>query len=180
MAMTDQFQGYGAAMPRRVGLGGGGGLPETVSLSLRLDANWTLGLVLKRFIGAAMMLSAVGLWLMPEAGERYDLTLVRLGISVSLVLVGLALLSVREAAGRPEACFDPIRKELRLLRCDAYRRPRTILRRSYDRLGGARFTAATVQIYEADGSLLMELPICSTALRSQLRDQLSGLVRILS
>lgn len=67
MAMTDQFQGYGAAMPRPVGLGGRGGLPETVSLSLRLDANWTLGLVLKRFIGAAMMLSAVGLWLMPEA-----------------------------------------------------------------------------------------------------------------
>lgn len=177
MAATDQYQPY-ASIPRS--RGGFGPRAAVVPLNLVLEANWTLRLVLQRFFGTAMLVSAAGLWLMPEAGAGHDLTLVRLGISLALVLVGLALLSPRDARSRPEACFDPIRRELRVLQCDAQGRPRTVLRRSYDTLGGARLTAATVQLFEADGSLLIELPLSSAALRGQLRDQLSGAVRILT
>ena len=177
MAVAEQVQTSGAPMRRSAAFGA---MTAAVPLNLRLEASWTLRLVLMRFLGGAMMVSAIGLWLMPEAGAGHDLTLVRLGISVALVLVGLALLSARDDSSRPEACFDPIRRELRVLQCDPHRRPRTVLRRSYDSLGGARLTAATVQLFENDGRLLIELPLGSATLRGQLRDQLSGAVRLLS
>ena len=48
------------------------------------------------------------------------------------------------------------------------------------RLGAVRLTGNAVQLFEDDGSLLIELPLDSAATRGQLRDQLSGAVKILT
>ncbi|MFY0311429.1 hypothetical protein ACFMBG_16185 [Leisingera sp. D0M16] len=177
MAVTDQTP---PKVSRAPGVKALGAVANAVPLSLRLEANWKLRLVLFRLLGAAMILSSTGLWLVPGAGADPEMNLIRMGISVAFLLAGLVLMTAHEPANRPEACFDPVRRELRVLQRDSRGRPCTVLRRSYESLGGVRLTAATVQMYETDGSLLIELPLGSAAMRSQLRDQLSGAVRILT
>ncbi|KIC17722.1 hypothetical protein RA20_14230 [Leisingera sp. ANG-Vp] len=167
-------------MSRVPGAGKISAAARAVPLSLRLEANWKVRIVLLRVLGAAMILSSTGLWLAPGAGVDPDMNLIRFGVSVAFLLTGLVLMTAHEPANQPEACFDPVRRELRVLQRDSRGRPRTVLRRSYDTLGGVRLTAATVQMFETDGSLLIELPVASAAMRSHLRDQLSGAVRILS
>ncbi|AHD00878.1 hypothetical protein [Leisingera methylohalidivorans] len=153
---------------------------RAVPLRLRREANWTLRLALLRMLGAAMILSSTGLWLVPVAGADPEVNLIRFGISVVFLLTGLVLMTAHDPGNRSEACFDPVRCELRVLQTGSRGRPRTVLRRSYDTLGGARLTAVSVQWHKTGGSLLIELPIGSAAMRSQLRDQLSGAVRILT
>ncbi|WP_027244031.1 hypothetical protein [Leisingera daeponensis] len=168
MAVTDQTPpAFGAAA-------------RAVPLSLRLEANWKLRLTLLRLLGVAMLLGSTGLWLVPGAGADPAMNLIRMGVSVVFLLTGLVLMTAHGAGSRSEACFDPVRRELRVLQRDGHSRPATVLRRSYDSLGAVRLTAASVQMYETDGSLLIELPLQSAAMRSQLRDQFSGAVRILT
>lgn len=180
--MAEQYaaQAVGRGMTMRRRVAATVAMPRTAPLRLRLEANWTLRIALMRAFGAALILSAGGVWLMPSGAADAEMNLIRMGVSLLFLLVGLVLMSMFDRGARPEACFDPIRRELRVLRCDSQGRPRTILRRSYETLGGARLTANAVQLFEADGSLLMSLPIASAAMRSQLRDQLSGAVRILT
>lgn len=177
MAVTDQTP---PEVSRASGGTAFGAAVRAVPLSLRLEANWKLRVVLFRLLGAAMILGSTGLWLVPGAGADPEMNLIRMGISVAFLLAGLVLMTAHEPGNRPEACFDPVRRELRVLQRDSQGRPCTVLRRSYESLGGVRLTAASVQMYEVDGSLLIELPVGSAAMRSQLRDQFSGAVRFLT
>lgn len=177
MAVTDQTPPKASRAPGAKALGA---VANAVPLRLRLEANWKLRLILFRLFGAAMILSSTGLWLVPGAGADPEMNLIRMGVSVAFLLAGLVLMTAHEPSNRPEACFDPVRREMRVLQRDNRGRPSTVLRRSYESLGGVRLTAASVKMYEADGSLLIELPLQSAAMRSQLRDQLSGAVRILT
>ncbi|MBY6055837.1 hypothetical protein [Leisingera daeponensis] len=177
MAVTDHTP---PQVSRMSGARALGAIAAASPLRLRFEANWKLRVVVMRLLGAAMILSATGLWLVQGAGADAEMNLIRFGISVAFLLTGLVLMTAHEPEGQAEACFDPVRRELRVLKRDAQGRPRTVLRRSYDTLGGARLSAATVQLFEGDGSLLIELPLGSAAIRSQLRDQLSGAVRILT
>ncbi|OED47991.1 hypothetical protein AB838_12890 [Rhodobacteraceae bacterium (ex Bugula neritina AB1)] len=157
-----------------------GSFAEASPLSLRFEANWKVRIAALRFLGGAMILGAAGLWIVQGSGTDPEMDLVRFGVSIAFLLLGLVLMTAHEPAGHPEACFDPVRRELRLLKCDSSGRPRTVLRRSYDTLGGVRLAANSVQLFEDDGSLLIELPLDSAAVRSQLRDQLSGAVHIMT
>lgn len=177
MAVTDHTPPQISAMSSARALGAIAGASP---LRLRFEANWKVRVVALKLLGAAMILSSTGLWLVQGAGADAEMNLIRFGLSVAFLLAGLVLMTAHEPEGRPEACFDPVRRELRVLKRDAQGRPRTVLRRSYDTLGGARLTASSVQLFEGDGSLMIELPLASAAVRSQLRDQLSGAVRILT
>lgn len=174
MAVTDQSPAMAS------GAAAFGAAARAMPLSLRLEANWNLRLTLLRLLGAAMILGSTGLWLVPGAGADPEMNLIRMGVSVAFLLAGLVLTTAQGPARRSEACFDPVRRELRLLQRDGQGRPATVLRRSYESLGAVRLTAASVQMYETDGTLLIELPLQSAAMRSQLRDQFSGAVRILT
>ena len=79
---------------------------------------------------------------------------------------------------RPDAYFDPIRREVRVLQKNENGRPQTVLRRSYDTLGGARFAEDQVELFDVDGSLLMKLPLQSADVSHALKGQLSGSVTI--
>lgn len=161
-------------------LSGGKSIAAAMPLVLNFEANWRARTVLTRALGAAMLLSASGLWLFPSTAADPELSLMKVGVSVLFFVLGLVLLTVRESRNQPEACFDPVRRELRVLHMDKRGQPRTVLRRSYDTLGGARLTEGAVQLFENDGSLLIEVPLGSAAARSQLRDQLSGAVQLFS
>ncbi|MEP1327975.1 hypothetical protein [Pseudophaeobacter sp.] len=171
---------YPAARPAAAlnDLAGSKNIAAAMPLVLDFEANWRARTVLIRALGAAILLSASGLWLFPGETSDPELSLMKVGVSVLFFVLGLVLLTVRDPRGQPEACFDPVRRELRILRMDSRGHPKTVLRRGYDTLGGARLTAGAVELYENDGSLLIEVPLGSAAARSQLRDQLSGAVQL--
>ncbi|KPD12453.1 hypothetical protein AN476_10825 [Phaeobacter sp. 11ANDIMAR09] len=157
-----------------------GSLATAMPLVLSFEANWRLRTVVLRGLGLAMMVSASGLWLFPSSSADPELNLMKVGVSVLFFVLGFVLTTLRDLRNQPEACFDPVRRELRVLRRDAHGHPKTVLRRSYDTIGGARLSDGAVQLFENDGSLLIEVPLGSTAARSQLRDQLSGAVQLYS
>ena len=149
-------------------------------LVLGFAPNWPVRILIFRVIGTAMVLSASGMWLMPGAATSPDLVLIKLGMSVFFFLCGLALLMRNHQDNRPDAYFDPIRKEVRILQKNNRGRPETVLRRSYDSLGSACFTGDVFEMYDMDGSMLMRLPIENTEVREALRAQLSGSVSLTS
>ncbi|MGR3622211.1 hypothetical protein [Pseudophaeobacter sp.] len=158
----------------------GGGLASAMPLVLNFEANWRARTMLLRVLGVALILSACGLWLFSGMASDPELNLMKVGVSVLFFVLGMVLMTVNDRRNQPEACFDPVRRELRVLRRDAHGQPKTVLRRSYDTIGGARLSDGAVQLFENDGSLLIEVPLGSAAARSQLRDQLSGAVQLYS
>ncbi len=151
-----------------------------VPLVLGFAPNWPVRILIFRIIGTALVLSASGMWLMPGAAAGPDLVLIKLGMSVFFFLCGLALLMRNHQDNRPDAYFDPIRKEVRILQKNNRGRPETVLRRSYDTLGSACFSGDVFEMYDMDGTMLMRLPIENADVREALREQLSGSVSITS
>lgn len=155
-------------------------MAEALPLVLTFRPNWHLRSIVMRVVGAAMVLSSTGIWLMPGAGADPELTLMKIGISIFLLFAGMALMMVNDPDSHPDAYFDPIRRELRILQRNGQGRPRTVLRRGYDSLGSVRFKDRSVELFEIDGSLLIRLPLSLGSTRKLLREQFSGVVPILS
>jgi len=153
---------------------------EAVPLMIALSPSWPIWTLLFRILGTALVLSSAFMWILPGSMVDADMMLFKLSTSIVFFLCGLALLMLHHADNRPDAYFDPIRKEVRVLQKNNRGRPQSVLRRSYHSLGSARFTDHLVEVYDVDGSLLMRLPMADTVVRNALRNQLSGLVNITS
>lgn len=151
---------------------------EAVPLLIAFAPAWPVFAFLFRVAGTALVLSSGAMWLMPGSLVEPDMLLIKLGLSVTFLLCGLALLMIHHIDNRPDAYFDPIRNEVRVLQKDKRGRPKSVLRRSYDTLGCARFRDNLVEVFDVDGSLLMRLPIQDRDVRQALRMQLSGIVNI--
>ncbi|MCF6231711.1 MAG: hypothetical protein L3J36_01220 [Rhodobacteraceae bacterium] len=151
---------------------------SAASLVLGYAPNWPIRILVFRVVGAAMVLSASGMWLMPGATTSSDLVLIKLGMSIFFFLCGLALLMRNHQDNQPDAYFDPIRNEVRVLQKDNRGVPEMVLRRSYDTLGSACFNGDMFEMFDPDGTLLMRLPIEDPASRETLRQQLSGKVNL--
>jgi len=151
---------------------------EAIPLVLRFSPNWPVRMVMFRIAGTALVLSASGMWLMPGSLFEPEVVLIKLGVSVFFFLCGLALLMRNHQDNQPDAYFDPIRNEVRVLQKNNRGRPQTVLRRSYDTLGSANFSGDTLELYDLDGSMLMRLPIDDANVRTALRAQLNGLVNM--
>lgn len=130
-----------------------------------------------RFAGAVFILCAPGLWLLPGSNDDPSLMLVKLGASVFFLVCGLALVLCGKGHSQPEAHFDPVRREMRILQRNARGRPSTVLRRAYGSLGAAKITDRQVEIWDVDGSILLRLPLADPEARRVLRLQLGELVR---
>ena len=152
--------------------------PEAPDLVLGFAPNWPIRILIFRVIGAAMVLSASGMWLMTGSSTQPDLVLIKLGMSVFFFLCGLALLMRNHQDNQPDAYFDPIRNEVRILQKNNRGKPEMVLRRSYDSLGSAGFNDDMFEMFDTDGTLLMRLPIDNAEVRASLRAQLTGLVAL--
>lgn len=147
-------------------------------LMIAFAPNWPVRTVMFRIFGTAFILGSAGMWLMPGSVTTPDTALLKLGASIFFLLCGLALLMMHHVDNQPDAYFDPIRREVRVLQKNNRGRPQTVLRRSYDSLGSARFNDHFMELYDVDGSILMRLPIETPEIRQALRMQLSGMVNI--
>lgn len=144
---------------------------------LGLTGNHILMRLLGLVSGAALILTAIGLWIFAESGLDGEMVLIRMGLTAFCLLTGLSLILHGRVDSTPEAYFDPIRQELRILQKNGSGRPRMVLRRSYDSLGGAQVGARWVEIWDLDGSILMRMPVGSKEARLALRMQLGALIR---
>lgn len=68
------------------------------------------------FIGAVLLLAAVGLWAMPGSDWSGDLLLIKLVLSLMMVLGGIAMLHTPSTSTAPEVEIDTIRREVRVVR----------------------------------------------------------------
>lgn len=81
-----------------------------------LDGSRLVVRATQAFIGAVLMLAAVGLWAMPGADWSGDLLLIKLVLSLMMVLGGIAMLHTPKASTSPEVEIDTIRREVRVIR----------------------------------------------------------------
>lgn len=146
----------------------------TVAYSPRLG----LEELLFRGAGSFLVLTAAGMWFLPGSQMDTDLVVMKLGVSLFFLLCGVALLMLHDSANRPAACFDPIRRELRVLAVAGDGRPQTLLRRSYESLGRVRFCGRAVELYDMEGQRLMRLNLQDAGQRAALQQQLRRLVNI--
>lgn len=156
----------------------GASFEHSVPVMIAFKANWKARLVLARAIGAFMIVSAFSMWLMPGSMLGAEVWPIKMVASMVFLIVGVSLLTIEVMDSRPDAYFDPIRREVRVLQKNENGRPQTVLRRSYDSLGGARFEDDEVQLFDVDGSLLMKLPLQSADVSRALKGQLSQSVTI--
>ena len=139
---------------------------NSVPVMIAFAPNWKARLVLSRFVGAFMIIAAFSMWLMPGSVIGAEVWPIKLAASMLFLIVGVSLMTIEVLDPRPDAYFDPIRREVRVLQKNEEGRPQTVLRRSYDTLGGARFSDDDVELYDVDGSLLMKLPLQSADVSS--------------
>lgn len=131
-----------------------------------------------RALGTVLVLVAAGMWFLPGSQTDTDLVVMKLGASLFFLLTGIALMIRFDEDRMPAACFDPIRREVRVLTMAGDGQVRTVLRRGYDSLGRVQFRGRTVGLYDVDGQLLMRLSVQDDGLRRALRDQLSRLMTL--
>ena len=151
---------------------------KSVPVMVAFAPNWKARLVLFRMLGAFLIVSAFSMWLMPGSVIGADVWPIKMVASLMFLILGVTLLTLEVLDPRPDAYFDPIRREVRVLQKNENGRPQTVLRRSYDTLGGARFADDQVELFDVDGSLLMKLPLQSADVSRALKGQLSGSVTI--
>lgn len=151
---------------------------QSVPVMLTFAPNWKARMVLARIVGAILIISAFSMWMMPGSVIGEDVWPIKLAASMLFLIVGVSIMTVEVLEPRPDAYFDPIRREVRVLQKNDSGRPQTVLRRSYDTLGGARFSDDDVELYDVDGSLLMKLPLQSADVSRALKGQLSQSVTI--
>ncbi|MBE1284744.1 MAG: hypothetical protein GJ676_15640 [Rhodobacteraceae bacterium] len=157
-----------------------GAFEENIPLILNFRPDVTVQSVFLRVLGTALVLSAAIMWVLPGAEGDSQLVLMKLGMSIFLLFCGLAVMMMNHPDARPDAYFDPIRREVRVLQKNNKGRPQTVLRRSYDTIGSVKFRERTVELFDMDGSPLMRLTLASNEVRHALRMQLSGAVPISS
>lgn len=150
---------------------------DHMPVKLGFEGNRIILQAFMRFTGAALILCAPGLWLLPGASIDPALLLYKLGASIFFLFCGMALILRNKVFSQPEVYFDPIRREMRILQKNERGRPETVLRRSYDTLGAAKISARQIEIWDVDGSVLLNIPLADQEARSALRHQLGALVR---
>lgn len=155
-------------------------LEDKVPLILNFRPDISFQSVTLRILGTALILGAALMWLMPGVGGDTQIVMMKLGFSIFMLFCGLVVLMLNHPDARPDAYFDPIRREVRVLQKNNKGRPQTVLRRSYDSLGSVRFLERSVELHDMDGRLLMRLTLGSNEVRHALRLQLSGAVPIAS
>lgn len=151
---------------------------DRTSVEIAFGPRYPLVPLVLRAVGVFLILTASAMWFLPGGQAEADLILLKLGASLFFLLCGLALVMIHDAGNVPEVCFDPVRRELRVLVAAPDGEPHIGLRRSYESLGQVKFHKARLDLYDFDGRLLMRLRVPDPERRAALRAQLRQSVPI--
>lgn len=170
MAKVD-IAGYGSAGPATFS---GDGAP----LQIAFGPRYPLVRPVLCSLGVVLIFAASAMWFLPGSRMEPDLILLKLGASLFFLFCGLALVMIHHEENAPAVCFDPIRRELRVLATAANGTQHVVMRRGYESLGQVKFHKSRVELFDFDGKLLLSLRVPDPARRAALQAQLRQLVPI--
>jgi len=127
------------------------------------------------FLGAVLVISALGLWLVPVSEGDAGMKLIKL--LISLVLLGLGamfLSSIDDRKDAPEIQVDTQARELRVLRADAAGQMTVVAIYNLDGLSDVTLEDKLLTARGPDGELVVSLPVVDKHTENALRGALSG------
>ena len=112
----------------------------------------------QRVSGAALLLSAFGLWLIP-ASAQHDVMLFRLMLSVAAAVAGVGMMLASGRPDTPSVQIDTIRREVSLVR-PGYRGAAAVLQRcAFGDLARAEVKGTSVRLWDAQERLIAEVSL---------------------
>ncbi|MCZ0810686.1 hypothetical protein N5A93_00430 [Roseovarius sp. EGI FJ00037] len=121
-------------------------------------------------LGAALMMAAVGIWMVPAGPGDESMLIVKLLISAVMLVVGLMLMSgLNEAAPAPEIQIDRAGGELRLMEYGPDGAPRLAARHELSALREVSLFNGVFSAKDARGCELISLPVTDSRTRAALR-----------
>src|SRR6056297_1350181 len=121
-------------------------------------------------LGAALMMAAVGIWMVPSGPGDESMLIVKLLISAVMLVVGLMLMSgLNEAAPSPEIQIDRNRGELRLIKRGADGTARLAASHELETLSEVSLFNGVLSARDARGCELLSLPVTDARTRAALR-----------
>jgi len=121
----------------------------------------------QRLGGVALLLAALGLWVMPGMSFDADLALFKLGVSVVLGFAGLAIMQAGRVRRAIEIEIDTVRREVRLVRGRG-RGKALVSRTSIADLGPAEIHGNMARLWTENGALVAEVAMSDPDLRRSL------------
>ncbi len=126
-----------------------------------LDGARALMRLMRRIVGAALVLAAAGLWFSPDHDMTADLALIKLVLSLVAGLAGVALIQGWSAPDAPEVEIDVVRRRVRLVRrshgLGSSSSEDIVHDCSFAELGHVEKHHDTVTLWDAQGNLLAEV-----------------------
>jgi hypothetical protein len=124
--------------------------------------------------GAALLIAAIGLWLVPVIEGDAMMQLFKLAFSAALAVIGFMLLSRRRAAAGPEVHINPATREMTIIERDAQGRESGEIRHDIDALGDIVLRDGLLTARCAEGQPLLTLPVTDPRIGAALRGVLIG------
>lgn len=125
------------------------------------------------FFGSVLIISALGLWLVPTAGADAALQMMKLLMSVIMICLGVMfLMSIDRGSEKPEIQIDTQKRELRILRLDKNCRSFVSDRYALNDLGKVMLKSKRLTALDAAGKLLFQVPVSSSETEQALRNAL--------
>lgn len=164
-------------------IGGTAQLPSfqrRVPFHAGLHDGWDMQRVILWTAATVFLLVALALWVVPGSSLDSGAVLMKAGLTTGLLGSGMVLFRQGRGRWQPQVIFDPMRREMRVLMPARSGRPRTVLRRRYSTIGTVRLRSGSAEFLEADGSLLLKMPLVDCKARQTLHAHLMGAVPIQS
>jgi hypothetical protein len=120
-------------------------------------------------LGAAFLMSAIGLWMMPAEPGDHAIRLIKLLVSVVAVGGGLTCLAcLGNDRADPELHVDHARSELRIIQRDDRGIPRVVAHHPLDSLRAATLDDGFFSVQDAGGKELISVRVTDRRVRDQL------------
>lgn len=119
------------------------------------------------FIGAVLILAAVGLWAIPGSDWSGELLLIKLVLSLMMVLGGIAMLHTPNAITAPEIEIDTVRREVRVVRRNV-QGDDVLSAHKFDDLDYAELRGAHMVLWAKGGVMLAEVALSDPKVRRSL------------
>lgn len=121
----------------------------------------------QNLLGAALVLSAIGLWVMPGSDFSGDVLLMKLVLSLTAAIIGIALVQQGKSPAKPEIEVDTIRREIRLVRREG-KTMECIKQCKFSDLDRAEVQGAHVTLWAKGNVMLAEIALTDPQMRRSL------------
>ncbi|SLN64208.1 hypothetical protein PEL8287_03526 [Roseovarius litorisediminis] len=124
----------------------------------------------KMVAGTSLILSAVGVWLLPSGAGDAAMQLIKLVFSFSMLGLGVMCISAMDQPDdEPEIEFDTINRQLRIVEFDNLGHPAVTSCHDLDSLSELNFQDGSLTARDADGNQVVALSIHSKTTERALR-----------